>query len=232
MHSVPYEHQTVDRRNPIARFTHQTRMRKSKRLVTRHLTASATVLDYGCGQGRFLHELAIDIRNRQPEAQVSLLGYDPFTTTKFEGYRVVSDVNEFDAESVDVLTSLEVCEHLTDAELQEFINLAVKVLTPKGRLLVSVPIEIGPAVLVKEISRCILHHRHLEMPVPELLKAAIFGIPAQRAKDRKSSHRGFDWRNIRRILAETFPCEHIEFSPLPMPTWYGQSQVFMVFRKS
>src|SRR5688500_6336523 len=151
MHSVLYEQQTVDRRNPIARFTHRTRMRKSKRLVTRHLPASATILDYGCGQGRFLHDLAIDIRDRQPQARVSLLGYDPFATAKFEGYRVVSDVNEFDAESVDILTILEVCEHLTDAELQEFIYFAVKVLTPEGRLLVSVPIEIGPAVLVKEI---------------------------------------------------------------------------------
>jgi 2-polyprenyl-3-methyl-5-hydroxy-6-metoxy-1,4-benzoquinol methylase len=232
MHGVPYEQQTVDRRNPIARFTHQTRMRKSKRLVMQHLTASGIVLDYGCGQGRFLHDLAIHIKNRQPHAQVSLLGYDPFMTTKFEDYRIVSDVNEFDAESVDILTSLEVCEHLTDAELQEFIDLGRKVLTPEGRLLVSVPIEIGPAVLAKEISRCILHRRHLEMSVSELLKAAILGIPARRAEDRKSSHRGFDWRNIRRILAETFPCEHIEFSPLPMPTWYGQSQVFMVFRKS
>ena len=122
-------------------------------------------------------------------------------------------------------------EHLTDAELQEFIDLAVKVLTPEGRLLVSVPIEIGPAVLVKEISRSILHRHHLDMSVAELLKAAIFGVPPRRAEDRKSSHRGFDWRNIRRILAETFNCEHIEFSPFPLPTWYGQSQAFMVFSK-
>jgi 2-polyprenyl-3-methyl-5-hydroxy-6-metoxy-1,4-benzoquinol methylase len=231
MHSVPYEQQTVDRRNPIARFTHRTRMRKSKRLVMRHLTPSATLLDYGCGQGRFLHDLATDIRDRQPQAQVSLLGYDPFMNAKYEGYRVVSDVKEFDAESVDILTSLEVCEHLTDAELQEFIDLAVKVLTPKGRLLVSVPIEIGPAVLAKEISRSILHRRRLEMSVAELMKAAIFGVPPRRAENRKSSHRGFDWRNIRRILAESFHCELIEFSPLPLPTWYGQSQAFMVFSK-
>jgi 2-polyprenyl-3-methyl-5-hydroxy-6-metoxy-1,4-benzoquinol methylase len=153
-------------------------------------------------------------------------------TAKFEGYRVVSDVNEFDAESVDILTSLEVCEHLTDAELQEFMDFAGKVLTPEGKLLVSVPIEIGPAVLAKEISRCILHRRHLEMSVSELLRAAILGSPAPRAENRKNSHRGFDWRNLRRILTETFSCEHIEFSPLPIPTWYGQSQVFMVFRRS
>jgi hypothetical protein len=162
-------------------------MRKSKRFVIQHLNTSGTVLDYGCGDGWFLHELVIDMRNRQPHAQVSLLGYDPFMTAR-------------------------------------------KVLTPEGRLLMSIPIEIGPAVLAKEISRCILHRRHLEMSVSELLKAAILGIPARPAEDRKGSHRDFDWRNIRKILAEIFPCEHIEFSPLPMRTWYGQSQVFMVFR--
>ena len=53
------------------------------------------------------------------------------------------------AESVDILTSLKVCEHLTEAELQSFVDFAVWVLAPQGRLLVTVPIEIGPVVLLQ-----------------------------------------------------------------------------------
>jgi 2-polyprenyl-3-methyl-5-hydroxy-6-metoxy-1,4-benzoquinol methylase len=229
MDAVPYEKQTVDNPNPIARFAHRTRMRKSKRLVGPFLIGSATLLDYGCGQGRYLHNLAMEIKGDQP--QVTLLGYDPYMSAKFEGYRIVSDPTAIAPESVDILTSLEVCEHLTDEEFQEFMDFAVKVMAPDGRLLVSVPIETGPVVLLKEVSRSILFRRRPTLSASELFKAALFGIPARRAEDRKTSHRGYDWRVTQQILLETFHCEHIEFSPLPYKSWYGQSQVFMRFRK-
>ena len=147
MDAVPYEKQTVDNPNPIARFDHRARMRKSKQLVMPFLTDSVTLLDYGCGQGRFLHELARQVKDRQPH--VSLLGYDPYLSARFDGYTVVSDAGAMVAESVDILTSLKVCEHLTEAELQSFVDFAVRVLAPQGRLLVTVPIEIGPVVLLQ-----------------------------------------------------------------------------------
>jgi 2-polyprenyl-3-methyl-5-hydroxy-6-metoxy-1,4-benzoquinol methylase len=226
---VPYEKQTVDNPNPIARFSHRARMRKSRRLVMPFLNGSATLLDYGCGQGRFLHDLAAQINEREPE--VTLLGYDPYQSTQFDGYRIVSDPSVIAARSVDVFTILEVCEHLTDPETEEFIDFAVKVLTPRGRLLVSVPIEIGPAVLVKELSRSILWRRRPTVTTSELLRAAFVGTPPRRAENVKNSHRGYDWRMTQRRLLETFHCEHVEFSPLPFNNWYGQSQVIMLFTK-
>ena len=230
MNEVPYEKQTVDNPNPIARFAHRTRMRKSRRLVMPFLKGSATLLDYGCGQGRFLGDLATEINGREP--QVELLGYDPYQSAQFDGYRIVSDPAEIAPESVDILTGLEVCEHLTGPETEEFVEFAVKVLSPEGRLLVSVPIEIGPAVFLKELSRSILYRRRPDLSTPELLRAAFVGTPPRRAENIKDSHRGYDWRVTRRRLLEIFPCDHIEFSPLPFNNWYGQSQVIMLFRKT
>jgi 2-polyprenyl-3-methyl-5-hydroxy-6-metoxy-1,4-benzoquinol methylase len=229
MNEVPYEKQTVDNPNPIARFAHRTRMRKSRRLVMPFLKGSAAVLDYGCGQGRFLGDLATEINGREP--QVELLGYDPYQSAQFDGYRIVSDPADIAPESVDILTSLEVCEHLSDPETEEFVEFAVRVLSPDGRLLVSVPIEMGPAVLLKEMSRSVLYRRRPDLSASELLRAAFFGTPARRAEDIKESHRGYDWRVTQRRLLEAFPCDHIEFSPLPFNNWYGQSQVIMLFRK-
>ena len=114
MREVSYERQTVDHPIPLARFAHRARLRRSMRLVRPFLTGSATLLDYGCGQGRFLGDLVPEIG-----PAVTLLGYDPHQSAQFDGYRIVSDPGEIAPETVDVMTTLEVCEHLTETELQE-----------------------------------------------------------------------------------------------------------------
>jgi SAM-dependent methyltransferase len=230
MDDVPYELQTVDRRNPIARFAHRTRLKKSKKLVAPYLTGSATLLDYGCGQGRFLHELAIEFKKDQPN--ISLLGYDPIMSAKFDDYQVVSNQDEIAPESVDVITCLEVCEHLSDDETLVFIDFVSKAMKPTGTLLVTVPIEIGPVLLIKELSRSILYRRRPQMPISELVKGAFLGIPPTRAEDRLSFHTGYDWRDTRETLQKTFACDDIQFSPFPYRSWWGQSQVLMTFKKS
>lgn len=230
MDAVPYDKQTVDNPNPIARFAHQARLKKSKRLVTPFLAESAVLLDYGCGQGRFLHDIASAIKDQNPH--VTLLGYDPYMSAEYDGYRIVSDPDAIAPRSVTILTCLEVCEHLTVSETQEFITFALNVLEPNGRLLVSVPIMTGPAVLLKELSRSILFRRRSDMTASELFKAAFLGIPARRAENIKDSHRGFDWRVTRRTLLESFHCVSIEFSPLPFKGPYGQSQVLMLYQRA
>lgn len=227
---VPYERQTFDHPNPLARFAHRARFRKSKALVQPFLRNAATLLDYGCGQGRFLHALAADLKATRPA--VTLLGYDPYMSAQYDGYRVVSDPADIAPASVDIITSLEVSEHLTDPETREFIDFAVRTLKPGGRLLVTAPVMLGPAVLVKELSRSLLFRRFPDTSAGELLKAAVFGVPPRRAEDIKTSHRGYDWRVTHRRLAAVFQAERTEFSPLPFLGWYGQSQAMMMFRKA
>ncbi len=227
---VSYEKQTVDNPNPIARFAHRTRLKKSKRLLMPLLVESAVLLDYGCGQGRFLHDIATELK--EPGPRVELLGYDPYQGAQYNGYRVVSDPTAIASQSVTIVTCLEVCEHLTDSETQEFIDFTLNVLAPTGKLLVSVPIMTGPAVLLKELSRSILFRRRSDMTGSELLKAALLGIPARRADDIKASHRGFDWRVTQQTLLKYFRCVDVEFSPLPFRGPYWQSQVLMLFQRS
>ena len=134
-------------------------------------------------------------------------------------------------ESLDVITSLEVCEHLDDAATARFVRFIAEKLKPDGKILVTVPIMIGPAVLVKELSRMVLFRRASDTGFGELLKAAFFCIPPRRAEAIAGSHRGYDWRVTHRILSEKFRCEKLLFSPLPFVGGYGNSQAMMVFRK-
>ena len=194
------------------------------------LEGSAVLLDYGCGQGKFLHDIAIDIKEQKP--RVVLLGYDPYMSAQYDGYRIVSDPTAIAAQSVTILTCLEVCEHLTDSETQEFIDFALNALASNGRMLVSVPIMTGPAVLLKELSRSILFRRRSDMTGSELFKAAFLGIPARRADDIKASHRGFDWRATQQTLLGSFRCVNIEFSRCRLRVPTAQSQVLMLFEKA
>lgn len=227
---VSYERQTVNSPNPIARFAHRTRLKKSKRLLKPFLGGSAVLLDYGCGQGQFLHELAIDIKEENPGAV--LLGYDPYMSANYDDFRIVSDPAAIAPQSVTILTCLEVCEHLTDSETRDFVDFALHALAPNGRMLVTVPIMTGPPVLVKELSRSLLFRQRSDMTGSELFKAAFLGVPARRAEDIKASHRGFDWRATRQILLENFRCIKIEYSPLPFKNPYAQSQVMMLFERA
>ena len=106
-------------------------------------------------------------------------------------------------------------------------------LKPQGKALVTVPIMIGPAVLIKELEpdACYFGGVRTRRP-PSCGSAAFLNVPPRRAEDIAVSHRGYDWRVTHRILSARFRCETLMFSPLPFVGGYGNSQAMMVFRKT
>ena len=55
---VEYSKQTINHPNPIARFAHRNRHRKSISLATYILKSQTQgIIDYGCGQGDFINNL-------------------------------------------------------------------------------------------------------------------------------------------------------------------------------
>jgi hypothetical protein len=151
--------------------------------------------------------------------------------SQINGYRIVLDPHETAAERSTLLPASK-CEHLTDVGLKEFVDFAAIVIARDGAILVYVPIEIGPVVLMKELSRAVLFRRRPGVAAKELLNSALRAVLPRRAKDGKTLHRGSAWREMQRIQEQTSYCEHVEFSPLPYNNWYGQSQVLMRFKSS
>ena len=127
-----------------------------------------------------------------------------------------------------LITLFETIEHLSDEELGLFLKFARKVLTPTGGILISAPVEIGPALIFKDLNRFALQRKQSEHRTLELLKAAIFGIPARRAEDLRTSHRGFDFRKARNNLwYRGWVTDLLAYGPLPTGIWYGNSQVYL-----
>lgn len=217
-----YARQTLDTPNPIARFAHQRRHRLSIGKAMELLDQGQILLDYGCGQGAFLSAL----REQRPDLR--LLGFDPESKHGSDDYEHLSDTAGLASGSLHLISAFEVLEHLYDEERERFYAESRRLLDPEGRLLVSVPIIGGPTLLLKELNQMFLHHRRPEYSLGELLRATFLGIPAERAPNRRISHRGFDFRLILNELEQSFQILEIGFSPFRYLPWTLNSQVFVL----
>lgn len=224
--NIPYNLQTVDSTNPLARFAHRNRVQKSVALALPKL-ASGKVLDYGCGSGVFVSA----VLEQKPGSAV---GYEPYMQERVGSelpiYKDFSDVMKLGP--YDLITLFETIEHLSDAELGDFLNRCESLLPPSGGIFISAPIEIGPALLLKEFNRSIYRLKRPEHGLWELLKASFLAIPAKRAVDLKTSHKGFDFRLAKKYLEQKgWNVSIMHYGPLPIGTWYGNSQVYMWLHK-
>lgn len=218
---VSYDRQTLNTPNPIARFAHRNRLERVISLVTSDADVHK-VLDYGCGSGAFVKAI-------QGINGIKAIGYEPFMNERIDADSpIFNDLPSVEAAGpFDIITIFETVEHLDDRELCDFLAQAKKMLNEKGRILFSAPIEIGPAVLMKELNRCILHKRLPENSVIELFLASLLGRAAKRAENIKASHKGFDFRKTIRFLEDHYgPVTIVSYGPLPIGTWYGNSQVY------
>ncbi len=167
---VSYDKQTINTPNPIARYAHRNRLNRVVSIVSSQADVKK-VLDYGCGSGAFINAI-------QGVNGIEAIGYEPFMTERVDTdstiYKEFASVEA--AGPFDVITIFETIEHLEDRELCEFLTKADKLLTLRGKILCSAPIEIGLALLMKEINRCILHKRLPENSAFELFLASFLGL--------------------------------------------------------
>jgi 2-polyprenyl-3-methyl-5-hydroxy-6-metoxy-1,4-benzoquinol methylase len=110
------------------------------------LQPGARVLDFGCGTGHFLEALA------KRQGRLELHGVDFSADSIAEtSHRLASRKGFVEARAIqqlpspwaagsfDLITSLEVVEHLDDAKLDGFLEEAARLLRPGGRLFVTTP---------------------------------------------------------------------------------------------
>jgi SAM-dependent methyltransferase len=222
-----YDEQTINSLNPLARFAHRHRVKKSIEL-TLPLLENGTVLDYGCGSGVFVGAL----QALRPGCAV---GYEPFMKERSQGnlpvYSKLEDVEKLGPYKL--ITLFETIEHLSKEEIDNFLGVCERLLPTAGGILISGPIEIGPALFLKELNRYISSFKLSDMSLMEILKAGLLGIPARRASNIKISHKGFDFRSaISYLNSRGWSTKILLYGPLPIGTWYGNSQVYLWANKS
>jgi len=225
-------------------WSHGSRFELARKLVAAR--TGGRLLDYGCGDGTFVamvHQdfaetLGADVDRGQLRECAVRLGHLPrlrFAMTK--------DVTGH----WDVVTCMEVLEHCLEDERRRVIGDLARLVAPGGIVVISVPIEVGPSLAGKQFFRALAGMRglgdyaHRERYTPIEMIRSVFGaaVPRQRIEGDGPEgryayygHKGFDFRDVERELAERMRIVRRMFTPLPIFGRLLNSQVWFVAQPS
>ncbi len=200
-------------------LSHKMRHHTNLNLVQKHLVEDLPILDYGCGDGRLLADVT-DV----PES----FGYEPYMDANLDSNQISRDLDTLSHRSYGLILLFEVFEHLTPSGEQQFLDFAKRCLHPKGRLVMSVPIEYGPVWLIKyflrEASRLRLRgwqrkcaDKDPRLSFSQIFKCGILGECPPRTLHRNMSHLGFDARKaVASIEAEGWTVIDSFYGPFPL----------------
>jgi SAM-dependent methyltransferase len=206
------------------------------------------LLDYGCGDGTFLGLLAATSTPPAEAVGAELDEQQVDDCSRRLGGRGLSFVAIDALDSpvhrghYDAVVCMEVLEHVVDVD--PVIDRLSRLLAADGTLLVSVPVETGLPLLVKQAARCIAGWRGIgDYPgtspytVREYYASVFAGSQPHLARPVHGrdklfhDHKGFNWMALRDRLTRRFVIDRVVASPFP---WLGPhlaTQVWFVARK-
>jgi SAM-dependent methyltransferase len=236
-------------RDRVIAWSHRRRFATGLALA-QPLAAGRRLLDYGCGDGTFLAMLWA-----MPGRPVEAIG------AELDDYQVADcrtrlgdragmsfvPIDDLDtpahAAHYDAVVCMEVLEHVVDVD--PIVDRLWRLLAADGSLLVSVPVETGMPLLVKQAARRIAGWRGLgDYPGTSPYtwreyRASVFAgsrphlaRPVYAGAPPFHDHKGFNWMALRDRLSRRFVIDRVVASPLP---WLGTqlaTQVWFVARKA
>ena len=224
---MAYSERLLTHGNFLTRMAHGGRYRRALELAGD--VRGGIALDFGCGDAMILR--------RAQEAGIARSGYgvdaDPAmresaaaTFAGIEGFRFVSPeelATVVPPGSCDLAICTETLEHVPNPGL--ILDQIVRYCRPGARVVITVPIEVGPSLLGKQIGRYFAGLRrpygYEAYTMRELASAALLwdtrSFDSSHAdKDAVSTgHKGFDFRDVEAALRARMQIEQSVYSPLP-----------------
>jgi SAM-dependent methyltransferase len=224
--------------NPLKRSLQARRLADALRLAGD--VAPGVVVDYGGGDGALLAAAG----ERWPSAR--LICFEPAPQLAAEARRllvdtaaeVVASEAALPAGAADLVFCTEVFEHLPGAETAHAIDEIERILVPGGRLIVGVPVEVGPPALPKGVFRMLRRAGEFDARLGPVLAATAGRAPAPRPTAEISPgrayfphHLGFDHRPLAAALGRRFQLERRAGSPFAaLPAW-ANAELYLRLRK-
>lgn len=219
----------------VKRFSHGKRFDYA--LQTMLSGTPRRLLDFGTGSG---HMLAM-LQKARPDAEI--WGFEPVKSMrdelaeKFQA-QGIGNVHVVDDEAVlepgfDRICCLEVLEHLPPAILEKALRRIAELLAPGGTILISVPLEVGPTALAKNLHRVWKKEPHPDTTISNVLRCSV-GLPIQRTGDEGYylGHLGFSYVELEKTMDRIgLRIDTRFFSPFPALGPVLNSQVFYLLSK-
>lgn len=226
--------------NPLKRWVQRRRIEDAIDLILNG-KEPACIVDYGGGDGFAAAWLA----RKSPQARILCFEPDPVLAAEAEAAladapngAVATVESQLQDGAADAILCAEVFEHLPEAETAVAVDTLWRVLKPGGRLVVGVPVEIGPPALAKGLFRALRRPGAFDARWRHVLAAAAGRPPSDRPAGRIGErlyyghHLGFDHRRLRATLSARFTPEAERASPFAfLPVWLS-SELYLVYRKA
>jgi len=208
--------------NPVLAVSHRARFRFARRLLMRF--SGGRLLDYGCGDGT----LFTVIKDLFP----SLTGLDlnqrniKDCRQRFKGVHGVDFVEASEIADplyhgvYDVVTCFEVLQCCLESDFEQVMVDLGRLVATNGELVISVPIESGPALLVKHAVRSVALRRAKEKDhynLGELLRMTFANkltTIRRTVNSGRYDYKGFNWRRAKARIENHFSLRESHFSPL------------------
>lgn len=231
---VRYAEYTTAEKSPIKRWSHSTRFRVA--LAVLQPLDSQSLLDFGTADALMIKLV------KATHPAVACVGYDPHmdegagdVSAEFRDVELVTDIGALAGRRFDIVTCFETLEHFTTRAANERVDEIVGLAKPDGRIVVSVPIEIGPASLFKNVVRAAIGKPHPGTTVASVM-ASLFYRPVERPAEKAGgyipSHVGFDYRVVPGLFAARgWHCVRTHYSPLGGAGPLFNSQALFEFRR-
>jgi SAM-dependent methyltransferase len=226
-------------------WSHGSRFDLARRLVA---AEGGRLLDYGCGDGTFVamvhvgfaESRGVDVEPDQIAACRARLGDLPGVS-----FAMTRDLGASDERAWTVVTCMEVLEHCLEPERRRILTALGQLCAPGGLVIISVPIETGPSLVGKQFFRAVAGLRgfgdyaHRERYSPREIVRGTAGLAVPRVVYEGRGvngpfsyygHKGFEWRDVQREIAERLSIERRTFSPLPWAGSLLNSQVWFICR--
>ncbi|MDE3053990.1 MAG: class I SAM-dependent methyltransferase [Gemmatimonadota bacterium] len=198
------------------------------------------LLDYGCGDGTFLAMVGREFPGSvglEVDPELVRGCAERFGGPEGPRFLMADAADSLPAASFGVVVCMEVLEHCPADAVEVVLGRIRRLVARDGRVIISVPVETGLPILVKQAARAIAarrvssDYRHREHYRPgELLRMLAAGDDvrverplyettfASGAPNRYHGHKGFNWRAMRRRAACSFRVVETRFSPV---SWLG-----------
>lgn len=234
--SGEYASKQLSGRAGLIGWSHERRFRTARRMVEPY--AGRRLLDYGCGDGTFLamvHDLFPDSTGAEIDPVLVKDARERFRALAGIEFAHTGALDATPPASFGVVTCMEVLEHCT-AEMADSVLVRIRRLAaPDAAVIVSVPVETGPALLVKQAARAaaglrgISGYQDRERYSPGELARMLAGGRgasvdrpvyetrfADGSPNRYHGHKGFNWRALAGRIEQDFRIVQTRFSPVPL----------------